>query len=62
MSILKAYVCSQRWLAYQPKGADTTKATITSRAKSLYNSCNIPFTEAPSTLRMPISLVRCTMV
>src|SRR5690606_23536516 len=52
--------CNHLSVKYQAMGIATATAISTSFKKSLDKSAVIPGTEAPMTLRIPISLVRCS--
>jgi hypothetical protein len=47
---------------HQPMGAETAKAKITNFEKSFESKITKLATEAPITLRMPISFVRCSAI
>ena len=51
--------CNHLLLAHQAIGEAIRIAMPTSFIKSFDNNLTTPVTEAPSTLRIPISLVRC---
>src|SRR5262245_43114672 len=52
--------CSHLFMKYHANGAAMNNATITNLKKSLVNNCTMAGSEAPNTLRIPISLVRLT--
>ena len=47
-------------MPYQAIGVAITKEMITRIKKSFDNNCTMPVTLEPSTLRIPISLLRCS--
>ena len=47
-------------MAHQAIGVAITMAIATSFKKSFDNNCTMPLTLAPSTLRIPISLLLCS--
>ena len=53
-------VCSQLFIKYQPAGIAIKNDMPIRIINSLENSMTTLLTEAPSTLRIPTSLVRCT--
>src|SRR4030095_5622544 len=61
MLIRYAKSCSQLCIIHQAMGDAMTKAIATSLMKSFESSVTIFDTDAPSTLRTPISFVRCAV-
>src|SRR6476660_7749037 len=60
IEILYSKFCSHLFIAHHATGNATRADIIMSFKKSLDNMLTIALTDAPSTLRIPISFVRCS--
>src|SRR6266487_6759224 len=62
MVVRYAKSCSHLFINNHAMGAEIKNETIINRKKSFDNMNEMSFTEAPSTLRMPISFIFCSII